>query len=162
MSDDLIARCREIVGWCNTGLLKGDALRNFAERQPYGKEDGALQIAERVSLKEAAEAVPKMAQRIAELDAELKAAREQTPVATWNGYGLNEEKQLLAELADLEIGTRLYAYPVPAEAHHPQPVRLTVHEIAGLLKARGITNQRISTAQAILDAEDMVLRANGF
>ena len=120
MNNDLVSRCREIVGWCKTGLLKGDALRDFAERQPYGKEDGALQIAERVSLIEAADTLPKMAERIAELEAQIAKAREQEPVAVvgeqyslwWAGSGPIAP---LMERHGVKAGSNLYARPIPAD-----------------------------------------------
>lgn len=50
--EDLAARCAEIEHWQMTGLLKGDALRTYAERK-YPGDDHALQLAEADTAREA-------------------------------------------------------------------------------------------------------------
>lgn len=50
--DDLKARCTEILEWQKTGILRGDALREFAAAK-YPEHHEALQIAERATAKEA-------------------------------------------------------------------------------------------------------------
>lgn len=52
VSDDLKARCTEILEWQKTGILRGDALREFAAAK-YPEHHEALQIAERATAKEA-------------------------------------------------------------------------------------------------------------
>ena len=69
--NELIERCKEILEWKKTGLLNGDALREYANRQPYGSEYNKLAIAEAVTLKDAAEAFVELAARVAELKARL-------------------------------------------------------------------------------------------
>ena len=69
--NELIESCKEILEWKKTGLLNGDALREYANRQPYGSEYNKLAIAEAVTLKDAAEAFVELAARVAELKARL-------------------------------------------------------------------------------------------
>lgn len=49
---DLKARCAEILGWQRTGVLRGDALRSYAD-QRYPGEVHKLMMAERDTAREA-------------------------------------------------------------------------------------------------------------
>lgn len=51
-SESLIARCREILDWQATGVLKGEVLREFAQTIPHA-EHHALQSAEAATAREA-------------------------------------------------------------------------------------------------------------
>ena len=51
---DLIQRCKEILAWKKTGLLKGDALHSFANKK-WGEDHFALQLAESDTVNEALE-----------------------------------------------------------------------------------------------------------
>lgn len=48
---DLVRRCAEIVDWQKTGILKGDALRTFAQKR-WPNEHDSLQIAEKETARE--------------------------------------------------------------------------------------------------------------
>lgn len=52
-ASDLAQRCREIIKWQDTGILKGKALRTFASKQRWADDVHALTIAERVTAREA-------------------------------------------------------------------------------------------------------------
>lgn len=49
---DLVRRCAEIIDWQKTGVLRGDALREFAQKRWPGEHD-SLQIAEKETAREA-------------------------------------------------------------------------------------------------------------
>ncbi|MEC4339916.1 hypothetical protein VPH13_14410 [Stenotrophomonas pavanii] len=49
---DLVRRCAEIIDWQKTGVLKGDALRDFAQKRWPSAHD-SLQIAEKETAREA-------------------------------------------------------------------------------------------------------------
>ena len=83
--NELIERCKEILEWKKTGLLNGDALREYANRQPYGSEYNKLAIAEAVTLKDAAEAFVELAARIAELESSLAATSDMVNKAFADG-----------------------------------------------------------------------------
>ena len=63
--NELIERCKEICDWQDTGLLKGDALRNFAKSRPYFNQINNLSMAETETLREVADAFVVMAARVA-------------------------------------------------------------------------------------------------
>ena len=65
--NELIERCKEICAWQDTGLLKGDALRNFAASRPYAQQHNSFSIAQAETLREVADAFLVMAARVAEL-----------------------------------------------------------------------------------------------
>ena len=65
--NELIERCKEILEWKKTGLLKGDALLKYTSRQHYAGQYNDLQIAESCTLAAAAEALIEVAARVAEL-----------------------------------------------------------------------------------------------
>ena len=67
--NELIERCKEICDWQDTGLLKGDALRNFAASRPYAQQHNSVSIAQAETLREVADAFLVMAARVAELEA---------------------------------------------------------------------------------------------
>ena len=67
--NELIERCKEICAWQDTGLLKGDALRNFAASRPYAQQHNSVSIAQAETLREVADAFLVMAARVAELEA---------------------------------------------------------------------------------------------
>jgi len=46
VSDDLLARCREVLDWKNTGLLVDGALREYAKTMPHSSEHQQLRAAE--------------------------------------------------------------------------------------------------------------------
>lgn len=48
---DLVRRCAEIIDWQRTGVLKGDALREFAQKR-WPSEHDSLQIAEKETARE--------------------------------------------------------------------------------------------------------------
>ena len=70
--NELIERCKEILEWKKTGLLKGDALLKYTSRQHYAGQYNDLQIAESCTLAAAAEALIEVAARIAELESRLE------------------------------------------------------------------------------------------
>lgn len=49
---DLVRRCAEIIDWQKTGVLKGDSLREFAQKR-WPNEHDSLQIAEKETAREA-------------------------------------------------------------------------------------------------------------
>jgi hypothetical protein len=61
---EMAAMCQEIVAWHQTGLLKGEALRQFAKNDPVvvraasSRVDDGLQLAEDRVLNEVAKAFP--------------------------------------------------------------------------------------------------------
>ena len=67
--NELIERCKEICDWQDTGLLKGDALRNFAASRPYAQQHNSVSIAQAETLREVADAFLVMAARVAGLEA---------------------------------------------------------------------------------------------
>ena len=67
--NELIERCKEICDWQDTGLLKGDALRNFAASRPYAQQHNSVSIAQTETLREVADAFLVMAARVADLEA---------------------------------------------------------------------------------------------
>ena len=67
--NELIERCKEICDWQDTGLLKGDALRNFAASRPYAQQHNSVSIAQTETLREVADAFLVMEARVAELEA---------------------------------------------------------------------------------------------
>ena len=70
--NELIERCKEILEWKKTGLLKGDALLEYTSRQHYAGQYNDLQIAEICTLAAAAEALIEVAARVAELESRLE------------------------------------------------------------------------------------------
>ena len=70
--NELIERCKEILEWKKTGLLKGDALLEYTSRQHYAGQYNDLQIAESCTLAAAAEALIEVAARVAELESRLE------------------------------------------------------------------------------------------
>ena len=114
--NELIERCKEILEWKKTGLLNGDALREYANRQPYGSEYNKLAIAEAVTLKDAAEAFVELAARIAELESSLAATSDMVNKAFADGkaegHGDATEEasvvigELRARVAELEAERR--------------------------------------------------------
>ena len=70
--NDLIERCKEICAWQDTGLLKGDALRNFAASRPYAQQHNSFSIAQAETLREVADAFIASVDRIAELESRLE------------------------------------------------------------------------------------------
>lgn len=70
--NELIERCKEICAWQDTGLLKGDALRNFAKSSPYCNEINSVSMAEAETLREVADAFIASVDRIAELESRLE------------------------------------------------------------------------------------------
>ena len=70
--NELIERCKEILEWKKTGLLKGDALLEYTSRQHYAGQYNDLQIAESCTLAAAAEALIEVAARVTELESRLE------------------------------------------------------------------------------------------
>ena len=70
--NELIERCKEILEWKKTGLLKGDALLEYTSRQHYAGQYNDLQIAESCTLAAAAETLIEVAARVAELESRLE------------------------------------------------------------------------------------------
>ena len=70
--NELIERCKEICAWQDTGLLKGDALRNFAKSRPYCNQINSVSMAEAETLREVADAFIASVDRIAELESRLE------------------------------------------------------------------------------------------
>lgn len=70
--NELLERCKEICAWQDTGLLKGDALRNFAASRPYAQQHNSVSIAQAETLREVADAFLVMAARVAELESRLE------------------------------------------------------------------------------------------
>ncbi len=54
---DLAERCREILNWRNTGLLRGHALRDLADTLTQFNEDDRIPQAELLTVREALTAV---------------------------------------------------------------------------------------------------------
>lgn len=149
VADDLIARCAEILEWQKSGVLSGNALRSYAAGKRYSGDHNELQIAEADTAREAYKFVTQhqrivaamaaelemartdlayfpptvraLTEKIAELRAELEAARKQEPVATveqrepyedgtphpgrslrWSGNNAED---------DLPVGATLYMLP---------------------------------------------------
>lgn len=108
---DALAEWKRQAEWIDEPF-KAEALAEYGFAAPTPREF-SKKILERHR--------PHVAKLQAERDAlaaKLKEMEGQEPVATWNGYGLNEERQMCAQLADLEVGTDLFARPVPAEQGH--------------------------------------------
>ena len=82
---DLIERCKEICAWQDTGLLKGDALRNFAASRPYAQQHNAVSIAQAETLREVADAFIASVDRIAELESSLAATSDMVNKAFADG-----------------------------------------------------------------------------
>lgn len=57
ITEDLARRCAEIINWQDTGILQGDALRAFANKQPKLSSGGGLMLAESKTAREAMEFV---------------------------------------------------------------------------------------------------------
>ena len=72
---DLVERCKEILNWKQTGILRGEALRNFANPQ-YG--DSALRIAEDETASEAMRFVIENSAEILRLREENARIRKET------------------------------------------------------------------------------------
>ncbi|HEK2618699.1 TPA: hypothetical protein ACKPZN_003841 [Pseudomonas aeruginosa] len=51
--DDLLQRCREILEWQETGILKGDALRSYCQSKIWGRDPSALRMGEGETAQEA-------------------------------------------------------------------------------------------------------------
>ena len=88
---DLLKRCAEIYEWRSTGVLSGEALRDYAKRKWPDLHD-TLQMAEHETVTEALALLAKWGQP----------AQAAEPVA------------LCSAKQDLPIGTKLYAAPQPS------------------------------------------------
>lgn len=51
--EDLLQRCREILEWQATGILKGDALRSYCQSKIWGRDPSALRMGEGETAQEA-------------------------------------------------------------------------------------------------------------
>ena len=151
--NELIERCKEICAWQDTGLLKGDALRNFAKSRPYCNQINSVSRAEDETLREVADAFLVMAARVAELEAERAELEKQEPVTTVDDR-YNADGKSCHITDDLPAGMPLYAAP-PVAA----PVRLTDKQIYEMADERCFLGTVKEIARAI---ESAVLRANGF
>ena len=83
--NELIERCKEICAWQDTGLLKGDALRNFAKSRPYCNQINSVSMAETETLREVADAFIASVDRIAELESSLAATSDMVNKAFADG-----------------------------------------------------------------------------
>ena len=98
--NELIERCKEICDWQDTGLLKGDALRNFAKSRPYFNQINNLSMAETETLREVVDAFVVMAARVAELEAaRIAYASEFSPDAE----GLPDTGRIHANICAMKI-----------------------------------------------------------
>ena len=98
--NDLIERCKEICDWQDTGLLKGDALRNFAASRPYAQQHNLASIAQAETLREAADAFLVMAARVAELEAARIAYASEFPP---DAEGLPDTGRIHANICAMKI-----------------------------------------------------------
>lgn len=178
--NELIERCKEILEWKKTGLLNGDALREYANRQPYGSEYNKLAIAEAVTLKDAAEAFVVLTARVAELESRLEIsplhnvdgimARDATiklqdeRIAELEAERAEREKQEpVAWYCDGEDGREYNGSPQMSNVD-AAPVRPNDSELEMIARAHGTggwqtLGDMVTFARAI---ESAVLRANGF
>ncbi|WP_430318282.1 hypothetical protein [Pseudomonas nitroreducens] len=51
--DNLLERCREILEWQETGIIKGDALRSYCQSKIWGRDPSALRMGEGETAQEA-------------------------------------------------------------------------------------------------------------
>ena len=190
--NELIERCKEILEWKKTGLLKGDALLKYTSRQHYAGQYNDLQIAESCTLAAAAEALIEVAARVAELESRL----EISPLHNVDGImardatiKLQDERiaELEAERAERErqepiatvgwdrnfMGVVWHGKDMPekgvetllyADPPVTAPVRLTDTDFNRLYDEAGFDpNEMREAAEHMFNAiQSAVLRANGF
>ncbi|MFU7495811.1 Lar family restriction alleviation protein [Pseudomonas aeruginosa] len=97
---DLLNRCREILNWQSTGILKGEALRGFG-RSRWSGDPNELQIAESETAREAYRFIDELA-RLSESPAgHVVVPRElvERAAAVLNGRLKQELRALLSEQA---------------------------------------------------------------
>ena len=102
---DLLKRCAEIYEWRSTGVLSGEALRDYAKRKWPDLHD-TLQMAEHETVTEALALLAKWGQP----------AQAAGPVAVVVPCHTPSGKRvaLCSAKQDLPIGTKLYAAPQPS------------------------------------------------
>ena len=102
---DLLKRCAEIHEWRSTGVLSGEALRDYAKRKWPDRHD-TLQMAEHETVTEALALLAKRGQQ----------AQAAEPVAVVVPCYTPSGKRvaLCSAKQDLPIGTKLYAAPKPS------------------------------------------------
>ena len=185
--NELIERCKEILEWEKTGLLKGDALLKYTSRQHYAGQyndfctlaaaaEALIEVAARVAELEsrleisplhnvdgimARDATIKLQdERIAELEAERAERERQEPIATV-GWDRNFMGVVWhgKDMPEKGVETLLYADP-PVTA----PVRLTDTDFNRLYDEAGFDpNEMREAAEHMFNAiQSAVLRANGF
>lgn len=98
--NELIERCKEICDWQDTGLLKGDALRNFAASRPYAQQHNSVSIAQAETLREVADAFLVMAARVAELEAARIAYASEFPP---DAEGLPDTGRIHANICAMKV-----------------------------------------------------------
>ena len=98
--NELIERCKEICDWQDTGLLKGDALRNFAASRPYAQQHNSVSIAQAETLREVADAFLVMAARVAELEAARIAYASEFPP---DDEGLPDTGRIHANICAMKV-----------------------------------------------------------
>ena len=102
---DLLKRCAEIHEWRSTGLLSGEALRDYAKRKWSGRLD-TLQMAEHETVTEALALLAKWGQ--------LAQAAEPVAVVVPCYTPSGKRVALCSAKQDLPIGTKLYTAPQPS------------------------------------------------
>ena len=112
--NELIERCKEICDWQDTGLLKGDALRNFAASRPYAQQHNSVSIAQAETLREVADAFLVMAARVAGLEAARIAYASEFPL---DAEGLPDTGRIHANIRAMkarvaELESRLEISPL--------------------------------------------------
>ena len=116
---DLLKRCAEIHEWRSTGLLSGEALRDYAKRKWSGRLD-TLQMAEHETVTEALALLAKWGQ--------LAQAAEPVAVVVPCYTPSGKRVALCSAKQDLPIGTKLYTAPQPSPTtqadSQPAPVEV--------------------------------------
>lgn len=82
---NLLERCREILEWQKTGILKGDALRSYCQSKIWGRDPSALRMGEGETAQEAYSFIDELARLNG------KAVREEL---------LRSSREAIAEYAD--------------------------------------------------------------
>lgn len=147
-TEDLQARCREILAWHKTGLLTGSALRDYASRQWYANEHNSLQLAEADTAKQAFTLI----------------AAAQEPVGEVIHTALGCVDWIISP-RDLPKSTKLYTAPPAVEQPDTVPVPMELakricHEEKEQAEMILVSRARaIAELRALLGKEDVIMAA---